>query len=411
MSPVSPFPALAAIFLAVTASLTISRYSKKIGNIGRYASIDGLRGYLAFFVFLHHSAVWYFYSKNGGFHVPPSRLYTHFGQSSVALFFMITGFLFFSKLIDGRWQKINWLKLYVSRIFRIAPLYLFAIFLLFAIVAFVSGGVLIDQPMAVTMGCIRWLGLGVLGGPTLNHVEYTSTIIAGVTWSLRYEWLFYFSLPIFAIFTGARTSGLYLFFGVSAVLAMTCTDMWKPDVYCLVSFVGGVAASLAVRSELLCSAGRSRLSSIVIIVCLSCVLLFRESAYDVVSICLLSIAFIGMACGNNIFGILTHPASRILGEMSYSMYMLHGIVLFTTFHFVVGEEKARMLSPIQHWAIVISVVPILTILCFVTFRFIEYPAIRHGAVFSEWLRSAIERRYQTAMVHPKEMEPQNSGVE
>lgn len=67
---------------------------------GRNDSIDGLRGYLAFFVFLHHSLVWYFYIKTGSWNVLDSHFYNHLGQTSVVFFFMITGFLFYAKLLN-----------------------------------------------------------------------------------------------------------------------------------------------------------------------------------------------------------------------------------------------------------------------------------------------------------------------
>ncbi len=67
---------------------------------GRYDSIDGLRGYLAFFVFLHHSLVWYFYVRTGVWSTLDSHFYNHLGQASVIFFFMITGFLFYAKVIQ-----------------------------------------------------------------------------------------------------------------------------------------------------------------------------------------------------------------------------------------------------------------------------------------------------------------------
>lgn len=90
----------------------------------RFNSIDGLRGHLAFFVFLHHSCIWYFYLHDGYWRVPESRLFTHFGQTSVALFFMITSFLFFTKLLNSNEKGIDWNRLFISRFLRLVPLYL-----------------------------------------------------------------------------------------------------------------------------------------------------------------------------------------------------------------------------------------------------------------------------------------------
>src|ERR1700676_3751492 len=108
MDPVSAFPALVVLLSAVgTCFIIARRYGVPIAE-GRFASIDGLRGYLALFVYLSHGCLWYFYLRNGRWDVPPSRLYTHMGSSSVAIFFMITGFLIFSKLIEAQNGNIDW---------------------------------------------------------------------------------------------------------------------------------------------------------------------------------------------------------------------------------------------------------------------------------------------------------------
>ncbi|MED6087983.1 hypothetical protein VZ169_14885, partial [Acinetobacter baumannii] len=38
--------------------------------------------------------------------------------------------------------------------------------------------------------------------------------------------------------------------------------------------------------------------------------------------------FISLACDNNLFGLLNARPLQILGEISYSIYLLHGIVLY-----------------------------------------------------------------------------------
>src|SRR6478752_3618765 len=105
----------------------------------RYDSLDGLRGLLAILVMISHASGWRLYAMTGEWTVPPSRLYTHFGQSSVALFFMITAFLFGSKLLESGERPVDWLRLYVSRALRIMPLYFSFVAALVA-VSIVSSG-------------------------------------------------------------------------------------------------------------------------------------------------------------------------------------------------------------------------------------------------------------------------------
>ena len=97
MDPVNPLAALACLFAALATSFLLLKRFGFPRQSARFASIDGLRGYLAFFVFLHHACIWYFYLQTGEWGRPPSNLYSHLGRSSVVLFFMITGFLFFTK--------------------------------------------------------------------------------------------------------------------------------------------------------------------------------------------------------------------------------------------------------------------------------------------------------------------------
>ena len=111
---VSPIHALVDIIIALTTGAFLLKCSGAPPSADRYVSIDGLRGYLAFFVFMDHSCVWYFFLHTGHWRVPPSSLYTNFGESSVALFFMITGFLFYGKILAGRERAIDWTRLYIS---------------------------------------------------------------------------------------------------------------------------------------------------------------------------------------------------------------------------------------------------------------------------------------------------------
>ncbi len=112
MSPTSALPALACLAVALATCEFIRRLGSARLPASRFVTIDGLRGYLAFFVFLHHSSIWYYYLKDGLWQLPPSRLYAHFGQTSVALFFMVTGFLFAHKLLHSRGTPIRWLDVY-----------------------------------------------------------------------------------------------------------------------------------------------------------------------------------------------------------------------------------------------------------------------------------------------------------
>ena len=363
--------------------LLLRWFSSQTDEKGRFASIDGLRGYLAFLVFLHHSCIWYFYLRTGLWRVPPSDLYTNFGQCSVALFFMITGFLFFSKLLESRNKQLDWDRLFVSRLMRLGPLYLFAMLAMFAIVAVLSKGALNVSGLYLSKTILQWATFTILGAPGLNGIEQTNAIL-GVAWSLVYEWFFYLSLPLLSLCVGAVPPVTYLLVGVACVATIFA---WGADIYPLASFLGGIVAAVLVRSEKIRSRADRPWASVLVILLLAAAFTLFPTAYAWPPLFLLSLAFVLIACGNNMFGLLSLPSSRGFGELAYGIYLLHCIVLFVLFRFVVGFPKARMLSAVEHWTLVICVTPVLLVICFVAFRAIEYPAMKRTERVTNWLRA------------------------
>lgn len=385
MDPVSPLPAIACLLAAIgTAFLLVKRFGTPPDQ-GRYATIDGLRGYLAFFVFLHHASIWYFYLHTGQWEAPPSNLYTHFGQSSVSLFFMITGFLFFSKLIDGRTRRIDWGKLFVSRLLRLMPLYFFLMILLFMVVAALSHGILHDPVAKLAKGMALWLALTIRGAPDLNGIQNTPVIVAGVTWTLAYECLFYAALPLLALSVGAKPPLRYLALGLVGTLGLLAA--WHPESTYLRPFLGGIAASFLVRSDAFRRFAGRRVSSFIVLGCMALTVAAYPSAYGYAPLLLLSLAFALVASGNKLFGVLVSPVSRTLGEISYSLYLLHGITLYIAFNFILGISGARAITPTMHWLLVAGITPLLVSVCFVTFRLIERPAMQGAPALTAWLRS------------------------
>jgi len=385
MDAVSPWPTLAALSLAVAAVFLLAKIFGAPDQQGRFAAIDGLRGYLALFVFFYHACLWYFFLRSDDWALPPSNLYTHFGQSSVVMFFMITAFLFFSKLLDARATPIDWLRLFVSRFLRLVPLYVFAILVLFGIVAILSGGALNDAIGHLAVGATRWLFFTILGNPDLNHVDGTYLIVAGVTWSLPYEWFFYLALPLLAVVVRTQVGVFYIVASVICVVLMLL--FWHPQWLYLAAFCAGMIAAIVARSASFQAFASTAISSAVIVASLVVMVVLFPTIEGIAPMLLLTLVFILIAGGNSLFGILTHAVSRTLGEMSYSIYLLHGIALFILFRFVIGLDRAEALSPITHWIYIVGLTPILLALCFFTFILIERPAMRGTTRVTHWLRS------------------------
>lgn len=386
MSPISPVPVILIFVLAWVTTWLLARRFAVILPAGRVASIDGLRGYLGFAVFLHHGSIWFFAVRTGQWDTPPSNLYLHLGQSSVAVFFMITGFLFFSKLIESKAQPIDWTVLYISRLFRLLPLYLVAVGVTFFIVAVMSNWQLRVPAESLALGVTRWLAFTMAGAPELNGVAETPLITAGVTWTLRYEWAFYLMLPLLALLVRVRPPIGYLILALASALAFT----WflDFDLSYAKPFMGGMVAAVLVRNEKFRIFASTKIATLLVLACAVATVVIYPVANDSMPLLLLTIAFTLIAGGNTLFGLLTNHTSRVLGEMAYGIYLLHGILLFVVFRFFIGFRAAAKLDAVEHWMWIALCTPVLISICFLTFRRLEQPAMRISRGAAAWVKTS-----------------------
>lgn len=333
---------------------------------GHAPTIDGLRGFLAFGVFVHHASIWYTFLQTGVWNVPASRLYTHLGQSTVSLFFMITGFLFFGKVLESRRKPIDWLRLYVSRCLRILPLYLLVIFAGILVIALIrySGWV---QPMPKP-----W-----------HEKSLTGLFTAGVTWTLGYEWKFYYALPLLALTVG-RVQWQWITFAIAMLVISGAGNALGIHA---AAFVSGVIAALLSKVSLWKRWATSAWGSVCALSSLVLVVTGFDTAYELVPLALLTISFGLMANGAGLWGLLTADLSRSLGERTYSIYLLHGPLLFVTFRFLLGFEWVVQLSPVEYWSVIGLLTPLLLGLGVLSYRFIERPWILRTTDFTVRLRN------------------------
>ena len=368
--------ALPLLLIVAAALLTAAACGRWIGipaGGDRLARIDGLRGYLALFVFVHHGRIWYDYLHSGRWEAPASNLYTHLGQSSVALFFMITGFLFFGRVLAGRERPIDWRRLALSRLMRLAPLYLSVLALLCIAIWLLSANELKVPAGQLAGDVLRWASFTVAGAPDLNQYGDTWRITAGVTWSLPYEWLFYASLALEAVVLRAGVSLAAVLVG-GVLLALILT-VFQPLRLHLLTFACGMLAAWLGRFARWQAFAARPLAGLLALACLALLVLAFPTLYDWWALALLGIAFCLIAGGSDLFGLLRWRPSVLLGEISYSVYLLHGIVLFTLFHGIVGVDVAARWSSPAYTAVVVALTPVLIALCTLSFVAIERPGI------------------------------------
>ncbi|MDR6196407.1 acyltransferase [Siphonobacter sp. SORGH_AS_0500] len=363
-----------ALLTAITTAWIIQRWFPSSQESGRYQSIDGLRGYLAFSVFLHHTYCWRVYLQKGQWQIPESRLFAGLGAHSVMLFFMITGFLFFSKLKDSKKQSINWFHFYRGRLLRLGPVYLLAISFLFLLVAFLSQGELHDSFFSVTTQCLNWVLFTLYEAPYINQVHDTLLILAGVTWTLVYEWLFYSMLPLIGfLFFKVNVPRIVLILATGLSISIAATHY--VDYVLIAAFLMGLPAVYLVKKSEFKLFARSKLATLIILGCYGAAISLRNPN-PLTTLLLLSIVFTLIALGNDIFGLLTRSFSLFLGQCTYVIYLFHGFFIYVVFKFLLGFDKTKHLSDTAYGLVIVSCVLPLLILCSCIHHFIELPSIR-----------------------------------
>ena len=105
--------------------------------------------------------------------------------------------------------------------------------------------------------------------------------------------------------------------------------------------------------------------------------IFYPKTFDVVHIVLIAIFFMLVVFGNDMFGIFSLKASVLLGEISYSIYLLHGIILYLAFSvFNIAIIKNCTLKEYLIFMPLVSIIVILV--SAFTFILIEKPSIKYG---------------------------------
>jgi len=351
---------------------------------GRQTAIDGLRGYLAFGVFIHHLVIYYPYLETGVFELPESNFYSQLGRASVALFFMITGFLFWGRVLDRR-GRVSWGRFLVGRLFRIYPLYLFALTAVLLIVFTESNGEFRVPATDVAMSVTRWL---IFQRPDINGHSGTGDLIANVSWTLSYELFFYLTLPCWAMIFIRRGGWLKLIVSLVCIFVvykwMGASSVLKHAV--LLSFLGGVAAAYWIRNDRCRAWAQCKTAAAIALMALSAVMLGWGNSFALVPLVLLTLFFCIVASGNVLFGALSLPSVRWLGEISYSTYLLHGLVLWLGLVCLPSLLAFDPRSPVYWTAFMVIGSLLVILLSSATFMLIERWGIDTGRRISARLR-------------------------
>jgi peptidoglycan/LPS O-acetylase OafA/YrhL len=339
----------------------------------RYGAIDGLRGYLAISIFVHHFMLTWVWKNTGHWYRPQEIYFQNMGIVGVMIFFMITGYLFTTKILSDK-GNTDWIKLYKSRVFRIYPLFIFIVFMITFIIftqeqyqSDINFSLLSEQYS-------KWI---LFHGANIHTHNHTPLIIAGVDWTLKYEWLFYLSLPILAFTLNFNKwfSILLIFIGIY-LFSQDYKIFSFNTIHLLFFIIGGITAYLYSTTKNRFSFIQSNIISGLAIILLINSLFFKD-IYDPLPILFISLFFIVIALGNTMFGLLEKKSSILLGEISYSIYLIHGLIIYILFSYFNVIDLTSITS-IQH-TYMFPILIILIITCAtLTYLYIEQPSIKLG---------------------------------
>ncbi|MGF6111636.1 acyltransferase family protein [Pseudomonas frederiksbergensis] len=390
MIETNPLIAVAAYVLAILTAALLLRAVPKIARHlqhsgeSRFASIDGLRGYLAFGVFIHHSIITWIFLRTGVIDFPPSNFYSQLGQGSVALFFMITGFLFWSRLLTQGRQH-DWLAFAVSRLFRLYPLYLPLMLIVFVSVFQLQNWELKEPGIKLAGQILAWL---TFDRPDINQYHQTGMLISNVTWTLGYEVFFYLALPLAAMVFIYRGSWLQVVLCLIGIYVLYQVVGWEHSLkkHFLASFLGGIAAAYWVRRPQLVAWSQTRLAGIIALLALAIAFTAFNRAFSLMPLLLMSVFFVIVASGHTLFGALKPRSIRWLGEISYSTYLLHGFLLWVMVQRLPHVLNIDTRETWVYLPMMALCACLLIIISSATFLYIEKPGINAGKHVLKWLR-------------------------
>ena len=376
-SELVPFATLLITFLGT--GYLLKRPMTTIESKGRDVQIDGFRSLLALGVIVWHffiirDVIW----KNDSDWQPPqvSRLMSLTGGWTVYMFFAITAYLFVSKLLRTKEAEPGyWLKLYIGRFFRLIPvcgvatiLLLFLKPSLFQSLTDLSTlrGLLIMATASLSGG------FGHIGDAAEQKWEYLCP--TGSHWSLSSEWLFYFLLPIVGL-ANKPTRNLFWVALSLIILLLVRHHNLKDLTIGNWQFVPGILVAIIVHNLRNTKIFSSRFFGIIcIFVVAAAPFLGSKLAYIPAN----TVFLLALIHDNPVTSFLKKSVLTHLGDTTFSLYILHGLVQYATLKYIVTIQIARSMPEWIWWLTCAGQIVVVVIISRFSFEYVEKPGIEAG---------------------------------
>lgn len=302
--------------------------------------INGIRGILAslvmfshafkeFYIYLGHQWI---YDKSFFDLIGFGNQATNTGKIGVAIFFMISGYLFY-KLLNG--SSFNLRKFIKNRFLRIFPLYAFVVSFC-VVTGLVLTNYILDWNLII--GITKWYMF--FGSyDVLNIAEMTK----GVEWTLKLEILLYASIPVlFYLFKKIDNKvlrhllilGSILSIFVAGFLLRIYGKVYIDPRAALCFYVGYIALEIKEFNSVSLFLQSKIATILAILFFMSSFFISSHNLFYLYLIVSCGFLFLCLTSGNSIFGLLNIEPLQKLGEISYSIYLMHGCVLYGFMQFI-----------------------------------------------------------------------------
>lgn len=334
---------------------------------GDYTHIDGLRAVAALMVVCSHYLAHTALIMNAAADI---RLIEALGAVGVQIFFCITGFLFTRKALN---KPIVVSELIASRIRRIVPLYVFVMTAAIAVAVFIATSANKAETVEV-IDVVRAYAYGFFVAPIPTVAGMSIGGQAGQMWTLAWEWRFYLAVPFIGALVARRAWGF-----AAMAFAVGCLVV-DHGLYNAVPpwafFVPGVVCALVEKradADERFRMGLSAAGAVAFLAALS----FDMSLNGYAQTLLCSVGFACVLFGHR--APLSFRPIRLLGEVSYSVYLLHLIIASVFWMYVQNESRFMFYqTPGEKLPLAVAALAGLFVLSFATYALIERPFMRQS---------------------------------
>ena len=318
--------------------LTTALASDRVETTSRFMSLEAFRGLAAVMIVLYHSR---FYAGES---------YVSFVRNSdifVDFFFILSGFVMAHSYLDKIGSKISFRKFVLLRFGRLYPLHILTLLLWVPYIAvkviFYEKG-LGDTDPAASNNAFTFLS-NVLLFQALDGYQPLSWNYP--SWSISAEFYTYIFFFIFVVIAfGRRSSGAYSLPGVILVASAAYAFTWILDVgrglelfifECIGGFFLGILIYILYKN-VKCIAIRPLWATVLEVTALAFLVYcvsnkqdhgFRDNVFFYVSLLSFSVVIYLFVVqeGGYISRFLKNRLFQFIGKLSYSIYMVHAIVL------------------------------------------------------------------------------------